>query len=367
MTLGRSRLLRYGLLAAAAACVAVVFASLRSTAEPAAPERCSPPFGVGRWPSACWRPYSKDSPFNRRVPRTPRLHPESGDIVTRLREWGPVQRLVFGTAGTGRDFGHPIYYAEPNSPVFRVRCIRWRPCEVDGLRGRIPDEARPAAGGDGHMAVVDQRSGWEYDFWKVRRKPRGGGTLVVDHGGRTRIRGTGLGSNATAARFGLLAGIVRPQELEAGRIPHALFVTVRCSSGRSVYPSAPRGTGAPCRRFGEPDPGAPPMGARLWLDMSEREIDRLPVPDWKRTVLRALRRYGGFVGDTMNGNSSLGIMVESGAGYTSFGYEDPWMELAEELDAGTWEGMRVLDLDIDPDWRRHLRILHPCTARGTCR
>ncbi len=360
-------MLRWALLGAAAASVAVVVAGLLSTAEPAAPERCSPPFGAGSWPSSCWRPYSGRSPFNRQVPSHPTLDGQSGQIVARLRDWGPVQRLVLGTSGTRRDFAHPVYYSKPRSPVFRVQCVLFRPCRVEGMKLRIPDEARPAAGGDGHMAVVDQRTGWEYDFWQVRRKPKGGGTLVVSHGGRTRIRGTGLGSNATAAHFGLLAGIVRPQELAAERIPHALFLTARCSSGRSVYPSAPRGTGAPCRRFGEPDAGAPPMGAHLWLDMSEAQIDRLDVPDWKRAILRALHRYGGFVGDTMNGHSSFGIMVESGASYTSFGYEDPWEELAEKLGAGESEGTRVLDLNTDPDWRRHLRILHPCVTRGTCR
>lgn len=366
MTPGRSRLLGLGLFGVLAASV-LVGTSLLSTAEPTPPERCSPPFGRGGWPSACWRPYSRHSPFNRPAPTSPRLHGQSGRIAARFREWGPVQRLVLGTSGTRRDFAHPVYYSKADSPVFRVNCVLWRRCAVEGLELRIPDEARPAAGGDGHMAVVDQRAGWEYDFWQVRRKPKGGGTLVVSHGGRTRIRGTGLGSNATAAHFGLLAGIVRPQELAAGRIAHALFITVRCSSGRSVYPSAPRGTGAPCRRFGEPDAGAPPMGARLWLDMSEREINRLAVPDWKRTVLRALHRYGGFVGDTLNGNSSFGIMVESGASYTSFGYEDPWRKLAEELGAGEWQGKRVLDLNTRPDWRRHLKIVHPCITRGSCR
>jgi hypothetical protein len=68
----------------------------------------------------------------------------------------------------------------------------------------------------------------------------------------------------------------------------------------------------------------------------------------------------------MNGNGSFGIMVESGASYTSLGYEDPWMELGKNLGATEWEGMRVLNLNTDPDWRRHLKILHPCTARGTC-
>ena len=96
------------------------------------------------------------------------------------------------------------------------------------------------------MAVIDQQTGWEWDFWQVKSKPPGGGTLVVSHGGRTRAGGDGLGSNATAAHFGLQAGVIRAEEWAAGRIDHALFMTVRCSAGASVYPAAPSTTAASC-------------------------------------------------------------------------------------------------------------------------
>ena len=96
----------------------------------------------------------------------------------------------------------------------------------------------PAGGADGHMAVL-QPDGWEYDFWQVQSKPAAGGTLVVSHGGRTRTNGDGLGSDATAAEFGLAAGIVGGDEMTAGHIDHALFVNARCTSGHSVYPAAP--------------------------------------------------------------------------------------------------------------------------------
>lgn len=364
------------LAAVATVATAVALSEVMSASEPQARpsmvelharNNCAPPFRAGGWPGACWRPYSSRSPFNRRVPRTPRLHSDSAQIVRRLAGWGPVQNLLLGTADTRRDFSHPIYYSQRDSPVFRVRCMRWRPCPIDGLRVRIPDEARAARGGDGHMAVIDQRSGWEYDFWQVRSKPKGGGVIVVSHGDRTRLNATGLASAATAAQFALLAGIVRPQELAAGRIPHALFLVVRCSSGHSVYPSHGPSTGAPCRRFGEADASAPAMGTHFWLDMSEREIARLPVPAWKRTILRALRRYGGYIGDTMNGNGSWGVMLESGASYTSFGYADPWESLGAELGARKWRGTRLLNLDEDVEWDKRLKILDPCAARATCR
>ena len=185
------------------------------------------------------------------------------------------------------------------------------------MRVRIPDAARAAAGSDGHMTVVDQASGWEYDFWQVRRKPRGGGRLLISWGGRTRIDGDGLGSDANAAHYGSLAGIIRAEEMRRGRIDHALFMLVRCDSGRKVYPA--RGLGLRVRQLA----GAPSQGTRFQLDLSPAEIDALRMPDWKKTILRAMAEYGLYVGDT-TGGTPWNIWFESGATYTSFGRRTRW-------------------------------------------
>ncbi len=68
------------------------------------------------------------------------------------------------------------------------------------MKVHIPAKARPAAGGDGHMAVIDQAGGQEYDFWQVATNPlpAGGGTINISWGGRTPIGG----SDATGPRLG---------------------------------------------------------------------------------------------------------------------------------------------------------------------
>ena len=126
------------------------------------------------------------------------------------------------------------------------------------------------------MAVIDQASGWEYDFWQVASKPAGGGTISISWGGRTAI-GTadadGRDSNATAAHFGLAAGVIRPSELAAGEINHALFMVVKCTSGTSVYPAGP-GAGSACAD----KTNAPAMGQHFFLDMTDAQIEALSVP-----------------------------------------------------------------------------------------
>ena len=321
--------------------------------------RCAGQFHAGHWPPACWRPYGSSSPFNQPLPAHPGLLPSSAAIVSRVLGFGLPGNLLAGVSGSSSDWGHPSYYSRPVDPQFTIHCTEsWGRCQVEGMRIRIPDAARPAGGGDGHMAVIDQADGWEYDFWQVLGKPRGGGRLEVSWGGRLPLRGNGLGGAATAAGFGLQAGIIRAAELRGGRIDHALFMTVRCTTGRSVYPAS--GGGAAC-----PVPlGAPAMGMRFQLAMSDAQIAALPLPGWKKTILRALSHYGAYVGDT--GGSGIGFEFESGATYTSFGYPDPMVRFARGAGGiAISAGRYVFDLAKGVDWSR-LRVVDPCLTRHVC-
>jgi len=287
----------------------------------------------------------------------------SDAVVGRVLGFGKLQNLQAGAADTEDDWSAPVYYPEPSDPLFTVRCMeRWGRCEVEGMQVRIPDQARAAAGGDGHIVVVDQASGWEYDFWQVRSKPRGGGELNISWGGRTRLDGDGLDSNSTGAMFGRLAGIIRAPELEVGEINHALYMVASCDSGEFVYPAMK--TGRSCSSIGRSNQDAPPLGSRFQLDMSDAQIAALAVPAWKKTVLRAMAHYGLYMGDT--GSGSWAIQAESGSSYTSFGYEDPLVTFARDQDVPAWNGRRVFDMADGVDWQRHLRLIDPCVTQRTC-
>ena len=318
-------------------------------------------FAVGRWPSACWRPYGDSSPFNKRLPSSPRLASNSTAMVQRILGFGAIQNLEAGASGTADDWSHPTYYPDGDDPYFTLHCVNaWGTCAIEGQQIRIPDAARPAAGGDAHLTVVDQTTGWEYDLYDVYSKPAGGGRLDFGWGGRTRIDGDGRGSDATAARFGNLAGIIRAPELAAGVIPHALFTVIKCGSTSPsyVYPAMKGGT------YCSDSTNAPPMGTHLWLAMSDAEIEALAVPRWKKTVLHAMADYGLFMGDT--GGGSWGIQAESGQTYTSFGYEDALTTFAKANGWSTYNGRYVANLRDGVDWARYLRVVDPCVSQGTC-
>jgi len=305
------------------------------------------------------------------------MDPKSTRIVRQTLLWNEPQSLLVGhPEGNTSDYGHPIYYARDTDPVYTIRCARWNAsCEVDGIRLKVPEQARPASGTDAHMAVIDPRKRAEYDFWEVETTPlpRGGGTIRVGHGGRTRwgtARSDGLGTNATAAHFGLAAGVLRAEEwavaaMRGGAINHALFIAVRCTRGYSVYPGAPRATGTPCRNERERS-NAPPLGARFYLDMTNAQINMLSVPAWKKPILKAMARYGMIVGDTIGGDKSFGIWAESDVQYRALGYPGRFAKLGATWNVGTYKGAYVFDIASGVDWRGNLRVARPCVSRGSC-
>jgi hypothetical protein len=327
-------------------------------------------FSASTMPGSCWRPYSEDSPFNRRLPADPPLASNSEAIISRWADQPDSNMFKFGggDADTPNDYDHPVYFNSPSDPLYTIHCRRWTSsCEVDGSQVRIPSEARAAQGSDAHMTVIDQASGWEYDFWEAEDLPSGGGTLFIGHGGRTEIEGDGLDSNATASHFGGAAGIIRPEELAAGEVRHALFLVVECTNDSSVFPAGD-GHGRSCSSIGKSNSGAPAMGQHLYLDMGEAEIDALSAPAWQKTILRAMADYGLFVGDTGGGS----LKTLSGTSYTSFGYADPWVELGEQFGVHSWtsssDGKRkyLFDLRETINWEAKLRVVDPCVAQGSC-
>jgi hypothetical protein len=210
------------------------------------------------------------------------------------------------------------------------------------------------------MTVVDQTSGWEYDFWQVTSKPSGGGRLDTSWGGRTRIDGDGAGSDATASKFGNLGGIIRVEELEAGTIPHALFLVVRCGTNSPQYVFPAQKGDAICTDT----TNAPPMGTHFYLDMTDAEVSALQVPQWKKTILTAMAHYGMFFGDT--GGPGFGVQIESSTTYTSFGYEDKLMEFARNNGWTPWNNVLVGNLGAGVDWSSRLKVVDPCVSQKTC-
>jgi hypothetical protein len=299
---------------------------------------------------AAWRPFAPSSPFNQTVARDARPRPGSARMIARMVSWGGPGTLVLGLAGGADDYGHPVYAARASDPLVTLRATApWGRNPLNGKRIHVPAGAVAAGGQDGHLSVIGP-DGTEYDFWRVHGRRAAQGRLTFGWGGAVRLDGDGLGGAATAGGFAALAGIVRPGELAAGRIDHALFLTVRCTTG-FVWPATKGGAACPRgRRDG------PPMGARVQLDLSPAAIAALPVSRVARTILTAMATYGGYVGDT--GSGSFGVQVQSTVSWTSRGLPDPFATLAASAGLkAAGDGRYSVDLAAGVDWARAARIV----------
>ena len=103
-------------------------------------------------------------------------------------------------------------------------------------------------------------------------------------GGQRRPEGW---TSADAAGLPILPGLVRYEEVAAGRIDHALRFTVSRTQRAYLHPATHFASSST-------DPTLPPMGLRLRLKAG---YDTSRFGPQSRTVLTALKRYGMLVAD----------------------------------------------------------------------
>lgn len=247
--------------------------------------------------SAQDRPFGPNAPWNVKVRGLP-LHPNPAPYIARLWTDAPSERpgnfnLSFD------DYTYPVYDSRQAERWFPV----WSrsPSDLDG--GKVPWSSRwsPAPGGDGQAIILDPEQGIEWDLFQVQV---GEGDLQIEGGSRVpgdyRTRETGYRASRGAG-IPYLAMLVRPHEIRAGVIPHALSMAVRNTDGAHAWPPATK-LEHPGERIGLPE------GSRFWLDVSDAQIE-----EWLRTlppgvplearrsgriIAQALRDYGWFITDT---------------------------------------------------------------------
>ena len=139
------------------------------------------------------------------------------------------------------------------------------------------------------MIVVDRDHWVLYELFDAHRLPSGAwhagsGAVFPLSGNMSRPAGW---TSADAAGLPILPGLVRYDEVAAGRIDHALRFTVSRTRNGYVAPGRHAASSSTSTAL-------PPMGMRVRLKASF-DSSRYPAP--ARVILQALKSYGMIVAD----------------------------------------------------------------------
>jgi hypothetical protein len=253
-----------------------------------------------------WRPFSNDSPWNTPIGANPTLDPNSKALIADWENSSPYGEHLDVNI---KDFSIPLFYADATTPTYTVRAdvggYGWSGSNGQNTTGTmpIPGNAAPDHESDHHLLVIDKQQMQEWGCWNMVRETAGwhaGLCATVD------LKGTGVrpiaegnptwytSHGARACGFPLVAGLIRVEEIQAGRIDHALVVAY--PHIRAGFYTPPASTAQAANGNGAQKDRGIPCGGRIQYDPSIN-LDTLKLTRTGRIIMQALQEYGAYVGD----------------------------------------------------------------------
>jgi hypothetical protein len=181
--------------------------------------------------------------------------------------------------------------------------------------------------------VVDPAACRLYELWDAH--PQGDGSWRAGSGAVFDLRSHALRpdgwTSADAAGLPIVPGLVRYDEVAAGRIDHAIRVTVPATQDGYVWPARHAASD-------NGDPNLPPMGLRLRL---RADADLTGLAPQARVIAEAMQTHGVIVAD--NGS----------AWYLSGEPDERWdndaLRTLDALSGADFEAVDAAPLMVDPD------------------
>jgi hypothetical protein len=193
--------------------------------------------------------------------------------------------------GTRREYGIPFVVVPRTQRKVPIKFTAYGSESDPGpypVPANAPIEGGSASEGDRHVLVIQDGACKLYEMYDARPRREG---WAADSGAVFNLRSSALRpagwTSADAAGLPIFPLLARYPEAHAGRIDHALRVTV---------PRTQRGYIHPATHFASSsvDPKLPPMGLRLRLKAS---YSLAGFTGESLVILRALKRYGLIVAD----------------------------------------------------------------------
>ncbi len=227
--------------------------------------------------------------WNRDISRMP-VHARSGQWLSHMSTGRSLHPDFGPSYGDGPDYGIPITVVGPRHRKVRVSFTYASESNRVGypLGADTRIEGGRNSGGDMHAVVVQTGTCRVYETWNTRVR---NGRWIAGSGATWSLKSNALRPNgwtsADAAGLPILPGLLRWNEVKAGRIKHAIRFTSDVTSASHVWP-AKHDAGS------QESLAYPPMGARFRLKAS------YPLTGYgrlARRVVMAMKRYGLVLAD----------------------------------------------------------------------
>jgi hypothetical protein len=234
--------------------------------------------------------FPADNVWHADVSRLP-VHRDSAAFVASIGAGRGVHPDFGSGQWEGAPIGIPVTEVRAGQPGVRVSFEY--ASESDRVAYPIPRDARieggPRSDGDRHVILLDRSRCRAYELFAAYLRSdgtwRAGSGAVFDlRANRLRPRGW---TSADAAGLSILAGLVRYEEVAAGRIDHAIRVTAPRTRDAYVWPARHAASSSSDRTL-------PPMGLRLRLKST---VDTSRLPRQARIVAEAMKRHGVILAD----------------------------------------------------------------------
>jgi muconolactone delta-isomerase len=201
-------------------------------------------------------------------------------------------RPAFGPTYTGGYDGIPYTVVDKSQPFVPIHFVRYGNESDPGpypVPRDAPIEDAEASNSDRHVLVVDKETCILYELYHAY--PQADGSWKADSGAVFDLKKYDLRPNgwtsADAAGTAILPGLVRYEEVEAGRINHALRFASPISRNEYVWPARHMASTIS-------DKNAPPMGQRFRL---RADYDVSSFSPQTLVIIEALKRHGMILAD----------------------------------------------------------------------
>ena len=196
-----------------------------------------------------------------------------------------------------------------------------------------PIEGGPAADGDRHILIVDQGACRLHELYDAHPQPDG--SWHAGSGATWDLRSNALRpagwTSADAAGLPILPGLVRYDEVAAGKVDHAIRITVPVSRRSYLWPARHQAGSTT-------DANTPAMGQRFRLKPS---VDPAAYPAQVRPIIVALQTYGAVVAD----NGSAWFM----SGVPDERWDNDALQALRRIKGSDFDAIDASALQVSPD------------------